>query len=259
MKQKWELYDENIIFSIRDKDFLIWIISNNEDNTFKITAHSIDFSKSENNIDTAVDIAKKFTNLTKPIMQGKDKKIFIDYFNDLINKSNEKVDLTFEYFYQEYDNCLISVQREQSFKKFQKNSKISFNNLMKYESYEWLHKLIGFYPMWTMLIDNNRSLNDIDYNINVRDGRYVFIIKPEEDDFYTDFYNWCDIHYLINDSSEEEYEKDKHLLKDVSHISKIQKDSTIQVLKKEFNKSNIKAIYEIVDLKAKKFKLIYGN
>lgn len=262
MEQDFTNYSDEICYGIFDNTYVLYLITQNNDYTYKLTKH--DFSVNEvNSLENAISLAKKEVNSTEPIfdkVKEEKKEVLIDFFNILKDNSDKEENLLFKEFYDKYPGYLISVQSEYSYKDFKNNNRVSYGNFKKLKSYDWLYKFIGYYPMWTMLIrdEEENRLNEIDFNINVPNGKYVFILEKEEDDISTSFYDWCDIHYLLSeDIYEDEYERDKYLLDDISSILYIDKNTTIQVLKKEFNKKNVKAIYEIIDLKNRKFKLIY--
>ena len=78
-------------------------------------------------------------------------------------------------------------------------------------------------------------------------GEYVFIATIPDNSIKTSFYNWVDVHYLLNDGSEEELESERYKI-NLDYILDIDKNDRIQVLSEYISKKDIIAIIKLNNL-----------
>jgi len=129
------------------------------------------------------------------------------------------------------------------------NAQIVKNSLFKpsenitiYKSYDWLYSRLGYYPIFGMTITEYLLTKEwdkvYDYIIPGLTKDYCYILDSEKEYLETDFYKWMDIHYLINDGSEEENEAEKDKL-NIEYITKLKNHNFIQLLFKDIHKTDI--------------------
>lgn len=96
------------------------------------------------------------------------------------------------------------------FVSFQVDTNINTNGKHN-EAYKWIRKEVGFSPIWCMKLTREILDNITNWsNWFPTDRKYLMIYEQEPEDVLTGFYNWCDVMYLLNDSTEEEYENEKY-------------------------------------------------
>lgn len=135
---------------------------------------------------------------------------------------------------------------------FVKNTKYIPNNYNNIESYSWIEKTIEYFPIFGLELDKNQFIEEFDriyeYIVYADSSKYCFILDIEKIEqnknnkmIYTNFYNWCDVHYLLQKDISTEKERinedDKISFKYI--VSNLDKCEFIQFLLKELNKDEI--------------------
>ena len=116
------------------------------------------------------------------------------------------------------------------------------------ESYKWLESNIKYKPIWSFLFSNemNNNFNEFRdaFNFGGGNGEFVFICKLPAGSIKTNFYNWVDIHYLLNDGTEEELQNEIYKI-DTNYMLDIKEGERIQVLSKTIHINDVINIIKI--------------
>ncbi len=116
-------------------------------------------------------------------------------------------------------------------------------NISEYKSYDWLRDRLGYYAIFGLKLTKEMLENEWDriYNFIIPGvtKNYCYIIDPNKPDtIKTSFYHWIDVHYLLNEGTEEEQEKERSKF-NLEYITDIMQAEFIQLLFSDIKKDDI--------------------
>ena len=112
-------------------------------------------------------------------------------------------------------------------------------------AYDWIRNQIGFNPIWCIKITDNVANDFNKAKVTMPyERKYILLYNKDEGDLETNYYEWGNIMYLFNESTQEEWDNEKKFIK-LENILDLEDAVYIQLLKR---KSINPQVYELYNM-----------
>lgn len=173
----------------------------------------------------------------------------------IINKKT--IEAVYDFIKDVYKNndsdIIFSRQTEYSLNNFKDSNvlevKDTYNSVYKNSnSYKWLEKNTRYKPIWSFIFSNemNNSFDEFEdaFVFGGGKGDFVFVSKVPKGSLKTNFFNWVDIHYLLNDGTKEELKEEMYKI-NMDYLLNINGGDRIQILSESLEDNDVISILKL--------------